>query len=437
MAQEKIGKYLIQEKLGQGGMGIVYKCLDLEANRLVAVKVLPQQLASDAAFLQRFKREVTTLRRLDHQNIVKIYDQGTADGSYYYAMEFAEGTSLESILQNKEKMEPLRAIRIIRGCAEALEHSHAQGIIHRDIKPANIMLIPGGGIKLMDFGIAKVLDATRMTATMGVLGTVEYMSPEQSQGRPLDARSDLYSLGVLLYQCLTARLPISGTNPTEIIMKLRTQQIDAPDAWVPGLPKNLCTLIMRLLDKDPSKRVESARELLRELDRITQQIESGITGHGPAPVKERVLSTGVHSSAPVWRNPWVIALIILVALIAIWLKAAPSDDGIPPSPPQPPPPNQGNGGPVAGARSLLIVARRARNRKDYELAADVCELVIKHFVGTGYTDDAEHELLTIEQDKRRDAEEAAKREAEEAAQKEVEGEVTPAAESPDDPPVPE
>ena len=135
---------------------------------------------------------------------------------------------------NKEKMPPLEALRIIRACAEALQHSHARAVIHRDIKPANIMLTPDGGVKLMDFGIAKVLDATRMTETLSVLGTVEYMSPEQSQGRHVDAHSDLYSLGVVLYQCLTARVPISGTTPTEVIMKLRTHQIEPPSAWVAG-----------------------------------------------------------------------------------------------------------------------------------------------------------------------------------------------------------
>jgi len=236
---EKIGNYIIEEKLGQGGMGIVYKCRDAETGRAAAVKILPRQLAANVVFLQRFKREVLTLRRLDHPNIVQIYDQGEADGSFYYAMEFVEGVSLESVLEKREKMAPARAMSLIRGCAEALEHSHAQGIIHRDVKPANIMLAEDGGVKLTDFGIAKLLDATRMTATQGVLGTVEYMSPEQSQGRRVDARSDLYSLGVVLYQCLTSRVPITGSNPTEIIMKLRTQQIDPPIAWVPELPKNL------------------------------------------------------------------------------------------------------------------------------------------------------------------------------------------------------
>ena len=180
---ETIGKYIIEKKIGQGGMGIVYKCLDPEQKRSAAVKVLPQQFAADPAFLQRFKREVMTLQRLDHPSIVTIYDQGETDGSYYYAMEFIEGVSLDGLLDDRDKLPALEAIAIVRGCAQALQYSHSQGIIHRDIKPANIMVLKDHAIKLMDFGIAKVTDATRMTATQGVLGTVEYMSPEQSQGR--------------------------------------------------------------------------------------------------------------------------------------------------------------------------------------------------------------------------------------------------------------
>ncbi len=258
---EKIGKYVIESKLGQGGMGIVYKCLDPETGRHTAVKVLPQQMTASPSFLQRFKREVLTLQRLDHPNIVRIYDDGEWEGAYYYAMEYVEGVGLDSILADKERMPPLEALHIIRACAEALQHSHARAVIHRDIKPANIMITSDGGVKLMDFGIAKVLDATRMTETLSVLGTVEYMSPEQSQGRYVDAHSDLYSLGVVLYQCLTARVPISGTTPTEVIMKLRTHQIEPPSAWTPGLPKSLDALVMHLLERDTSKRLASAAEL--------------------------------------------------------------------------------------------------------------------------------------------------------------------------------
>jgi len=405
---ETIGKYVIEKKLGQGGMGIVYKCLDPENNRPVAVKVLPQQLASDAAFLQRFKREVMTLRRLGHPNIVKMYDQGTHDASFYYAMEYAEGKSLEDVLARKERMPPLRAMAIIRGCAEALEHSHAQGIIHRDIKPANIMLVGEDRVKLMDFGIAKVLDATRMTATQGVLGTAEYMSPEQSEGRRVDARTDIYSLGVVLYECLTTRVPITAANPTALIMKLRTAQIDPPISWAPELPKNLSDFVMRMLERDPARRCESAKELIRELDRIARQIQSGLDGKGPATSTTRVIRTGREAAVPLWRNPWTIVLLALILAAFVWFRRHPGSEPRPSPPPTVHPSAEGKGAPLANV--WLLQANRARDRSLSEddspveraaqqaIASDLCQLIMAHFPQTAQADEAEVLLLRLEMD---------------------------------------
>jgi serine/threonine protein kinase len=378
----KIGKYVIETKLGQGGMGIVYKCLDPEAGRRAAVKVLPQQLTASPTFLQRFKREVLTLQRLDHPNVVHIYDDGESDGAYYYAMEYIEGAGLDTFLANKEKMAPIEALRIIRACAEALQHSHARAVIHRDIKPANIMLMPNGGVKLMDFGIAKVLDATRMTETLSVLGTVEYMSPEQSQGRHVDARSDLYSLGVVLYQCLTARLPITGTTPTEVIMKLRTQQIEAPSAWVPELPKSLDALVMHMLERDASKRFASAAELIREIERVENHIKAGAVGHRPIASADRVLLTG-RRAAPSWRNPWAIGFLLLAAAIGLWIASRPSS-----APPEA----------TAEQRAptfYLLMAKRARVEKRYDLAEDICHILTSYYGGTREAQRAEEELKKI------------------------------------------
>ncbi len=388
---EKIGKYVIESKLGQGGMGIVYKCLDPETGRHTAVKVLPQQMTASPSFLQRFKREVLTLQRLDHPSIVRIYDHGEWEGAYYYAMEYVEGVGLDSILANKERMPPLEALHIIRACAEALQHSHERAVIHRDIKPANIMITSDGGVKLMDFGIAKVLDATRMTETLSVLGTVEYMSPEQSQGRYVDAHSDLYSLGVVLYQCLTARVPISGTTPTEVIMKLRTHQIEPPSAWTPELPKSLDELVMRLLERDTSKRVASAAELLREIERVEHHIKAGAVGHGPVASADRLPLTG-QTATPLWRNPWAIGFLLLAVGVALWIALRPA----------PPPPavaaaaiEQEQAHPPPAV--IMAWARRAQAEKRYDYAEDLCHLLTKYWRGTKEAQRAQELLVKIQE----------------------------------------
>jgi serine/threonine-protein kinase len=380
-------------------MGIVYKCFDPETSRHAAVKVLPAQLTADPPFLQRFRREVMTLARLDHPNIVRIFDDGEADGAYYYAMDFVEGVSLESVLEKKEKMPPLDALRIVRSAAEALEHSHARGIVHRDIKPANIMLTPAGGVKLMDFGIAKVLDATRMTATLAVLGTVEYMSPEQSQGRHVDGRSDLYSLGVVLYQCLTARLPITGATPTEVIMKLRTHQIDPPSAWVRDLPKSLDELVMRLLERDTSNRTASARELIRELARAERQIKAGITGHEPVASADRFLRTRQPPAWRGWLNPWAVGFMALAVFSGFWLlRRAPA--------PAPQPAATAPSEESQESRQQVLMlrwARKARKEKHYEYAQALCNMIINFYVLTPQARLAAEELRKIQDDQAQDA----------------------------------
>jgi hypothetical protein len=348
--------------------------------------VLPQQLTGSPAFLQRFKREVLTLQRLDHPNIVRIYDDGEFEDAYYYAMEYIEGVGLDSLLANKQKMPPLEALRIIRACAEALQHSHARAVIHRDIKPANIMLTPDGGVKLMDFGIAKVLDATRMTETLSVLGTVEYMSPEQSQGRHVDPRSDLYSLGVVLYQCLTARLPISGTTPTEVIMKLRTHQVEAPSAWVPELPKSLDALVMHMLERDASKRVGSAAELLREIERVERHIKAGAVGHGPIASADRILLAG-RRAAPLWRNPWAIGFLLLALAIGLWAAFRPA----------PPPPSDAALAEQEHRPPAVIKmwVKKAETDKNYDYAEDLCRLLMKYWSRAREAQWAEDQIKTI------------------------------------------
>ena len=313
----KLGKYDIVEELGRGGMGVVYKGRDPDSGDDVAVKVLPAQLALDPVFRQRFVREVKTLERLEHPNVVKMLDHGHQEGALWYAMEYVEGTDLARELKREGRLPPLRAARIMLEAARALAYCHTRRVIHRDIKPANIMLAADGSVKLADFGIARVTDATRMTATAGVLGTVEYMSPEQAGGRMVDERTDVYSLGVVFYQAVAGRLPIVGKSPSDAIHKIQTAQISPPQSWVPEIPRNVNDLIMGMLEKDRTKRVLSAQALERELERVCGQMESP---KPPEQLGESVVLADRRGGVE-WARAWpflVIAFALGVAVGAFW-----------------------------------------------------------------------------------------------------------------------
>ncbi len=328
MTIEKLGKYAVEGELGRGGMGVVYKSTDPDNGAHVAVKVLPAQLADDPVFVNRFRREMMTLQRLEHSGVVRILDQGEQDGAYYYVMEYMDGGSLENNLKSAP-LDPLAATRIVLAVSRVLEHLHAQGVIHRDLKPANILLSKDGQSKLTDFGIAKLVDATRMTATQSMLGTVEYMSPEQSQGRFVDPRTDIYSLGVIYYRALTGRMPVTGKTATEVIMNLRTRQIERPDAWRPELPQYLSDLVMQMLDKDAAKRVPSAKALTRELERVEQRLiqEADHKTGGGFDQSDAVARWPVPAASnSLLRNPWAIGVLLLIfGIIAggFWLSLRP------------------------------------------------------------------------------------------------------------------
>jgi len=270
---ERLAHYELLEELGHGGMGTVFRAKDLNTGQEVALKVLPPELSLNPALLQRFRREVMTLRQLHHPGIVRILDVGSEGRTHYFAMEYVGGGSLEQLLQRRGgRLEVEEAIDIIIQLAEALDYAHNKNIIHRDIKPSNILLTEGGHPKLTDFGIAKVVEATRMTVTGGIVGTVDYMAPEQAEGRAIGPRTDIYSLGVLLYQMTTGRLPFKGETPSEVIQKHRFSLVEPPINYNPDMPENLSLVIEHMLEKDPSKRVASARQLIKVLQKIKSQM---------------------------------------------------------------------------------------------------------------------------------------------------------------------
>lgn len=270
---DRVAHYELLEELGHGGMGAVFRSKDLNTGQEVALKILPPELSLSPALLQRFRREVMTLRQLHHPSIVRILDVGAEDRTNYFAMDYVGGGSLQRLLEREGgRLDVERSIDITLQLAEALDYAHAKNIIHRDIKPSNVLLTEGGHPKLTDFGIAKVVEATRMTVTGGIVGTVDYMAPEQAEGRAIGAKTDIYSLGVLLYQMTTGRLPFKGETPSEVIQKHRFSLVEPPINFNPDMPENLSLVIEHMLEKEPAKRVASMRQLIKVLQKLKSQM---------------------------------------------------------------------------------------------------------------------------------------------------------------------
>jgi hypothetical protein len=273
MIGERLGKWVIYKELGRGGMGRVYLAQEELSGRQAAIKVLAAELAQDQAFLHRFQREIETLARLDHPNIVRFYESGLENGLYFYAMEYVEGQGLDETLKQQGRLPWNEVLDMALQICPALKLAHDHGIIHRDLKPANLLRTSSGQVKLTDFGIAKVFAGTHLTGTGGVVGTAEYLSPEQAAGKPVTKRSDLYSLGVVFYTLLTGRTPFDGATFVELLHKHRYAQLDPPRKWVPAIPYELDEAVCQLLEKDPDKRPADARVLGRQLEVIRQKLD--------------------------------------------------------------------------------------------------------------------------------------------------------------------
>jgi serine/threonine-protein kinase len=273
-----LGKYQILARLGRGGMAEVYKAFQPSLDRYVAVKVLHSFMAEDKEFLGRFRREAKNVAALRHPNIVQVFDFDVQDELYYMVMEYLDGptlrTRLEALHQRGERM-PLRdTLRIIRDVGSALAYAHAHGVVHRDVKPANVILESSGRVILTDFGVAKMLTGTQYTQAGTVLGTPAYMSPEQGQGQPGDGRSDIYSLGVMLYEMATGRLPYDADTPLAVVMKHVHDPLPLPRSVLPELPESLERVILRALAKDPAQRYDRVEAMLADLEAVERGLEA-------------------------------------------------------------------------------------------------------------------------------------------------------------------
>ena len=260
-------RYEVEARLGAGGMAEVWRGHDRVLNRTVAIKTLLPQFAQDGSFVDRFRREAQAAARLNHPGIVSVYDSG--DGAEpYIVMQYIEGKTLSDFLGSGKKLSPMQAAQIAQEIAEALAAAHAHGVIHRDIKPANVMVTPDGKILVMDFGIARLIAGPETAPqTSAVLGTASYLSPEQAQGQPVDARTDIYSLGVVLYEMLSGRPPFTGDSPMAIAYKQVNASPPAPSSINPDVPPELDAIVMRALSKNPANRYQTGQEFAEDLER--------------------------------------------------------------------------------------------------------------------------------------------------------------------------
>ncbi|HET8925759.1 MAG TPA: protein kinase [Candidatus Acidoferrum sp.] len=259
------GRFEILRQLGEGGMGRVFQARDRELDRVVALKIIRPELAQNAQTLQRFKQELILARQVTHRHVIRIHDLGEADGIKFISMDFIEGQDLRSLLQAKGKFAPEEAGRIIEQVCEALEAAHSEGVIHRDLKPQNIMVDPQGKVTVMDFGIARGLETAGVTQPGALVGTPQYMSPEQACGETVDARSDLFSLGIILYELLTGNSPFKAATKTSSFFERMTERARPPIELVSEIPKPLSDIAVRCLEIDKAKRYGRAREILQDL----------------------------------------------------------------------------------------------------------------------------------------------------------------------------
>lgn len=260
MIGQIIGNYKIEEKLGEGGMGAVYRGVDTMLDREVAIKALKPELASQTSVVERFRTEAVTLAKLNHPNIATLYSMFRQGEELYMVLEFVRGETLDSILQKRGALAAEEAIPVFCQVLDGIDHAHDLGIVHRDIKPANMMLTEKGTLKVLDFGIARLLGSARMTRAGNIIGTLEYMAPEQVRGQETDGRSDLYALGMMLYEVLTGKLPFDTDNEFEL-MRSQTEMTPRPPREInPAIPELVEAAIMRAIEKDPDDRFQTGGE---------------------------------------------------------------------------------------------------------------------------------------------------------------------------------
>ncbi len=324
------GRYRLERRLGHGGMADVFLAWDETLGRPVAIKVLAERYARDAGFVERFRREASAAAGLNHPNIVSVYDRGQSDGQWYIAMEYLEGHTLKDEIVERAPLREAEAARIASQVCSALSFAHRRGVIHRDIKPQNVMVLPDGRVKVTDFGIARAQNTSQMTEVGSIVGTAQYLSPEQARGLAVGPQGDIYSLGVVLFEMLTGQVPFTGGSAVEIAMRHVSERPPDVRRLNASVSSGMAQVVERALAKDPAQRFASADQMQQELARIgqgrppsrdTQEATRIIAATPPPAVTERYQPTAVmpppeppppkRRRRAVW--PWLLALLLLAA----------------------------------------------------------------------------------------------------------------------------
>jgi serine/threonine-protein kinase len=320
VAGTKLGRYLIIERLGGGGMGVVYKAHDTELHRTVALKILPPQLYRHPEYLNRFRAEAQAHARLNHPNVITLYSLLELPAGEVLVLEYVEGQTLEQRLRAGGPIEPAEAVRVFDQALRAVEHAHAAGVVHRDLKPANIFLTREARVKLMDFGVAKLMDHAEHATQRSMVGTLLYISPEQINGRSTDCRSDIYTLGVTLYETVTGRLPFERRSDYSLMHAHVQERPPSPKQYQRRLPRALEAVILKAIEKDPQRRYQSAAEFRIAL------LKTGLIErrHRAAAASEYYASQRVHPARRLLGSLWFdAALIASVAALAYALGVFP------------------------------------------------------------------------------------------------------------------
>jgi serine/threonine-protein kinase len=313
------GRYRVLHRLGSGGMAEVYCAQDLQLGRKVALKILYRRFAEDGEFVERFRREASSAAGLQHQHVVAVYDRGEYDGTYYIAMEYLEGRSLKTIVQQEAPLDPDRAVDLTIQVLRAARFAHRRGIIHRDLKPHNVIVDADGRAKVTDFGIARA-GASDMTQTGSIMGTAQYLSPEQAQGHAVSAASDIYSIGIILYELLTGRVPFEGESAVTVALKQVHERATPPSAYNPAVTPELEEAVMRALEKDPARRYPDADAFIAALQAARDGTATAVLAPVSPPPLEPPSEVYVYPEEPLApREPrdggrwWLWLLAVLVA----------------------------------------------------------------------------------------------------------------------------